>query len=100
MNIDGPTSALILSILGFMATLFLYKLGNDVKKHRRKKELLTVTTESTNYACNQAKDSKDKGYFKKLGCLLDLKIFFVDVHGCTLSLMETGTSLMEAFWLL
>ena len=41
MNIDGPTSALILSILGLMATLFLYKLGNDVKKHRRKKELLT-----------------------------------------------------------
>ena len=41
MNIDGPTSALILSILGFMAVLFLYKLGNDVKKHRRKKELLT-----------------------------------------------------------
>ena len=41
MNIDGPTSALILSILGFMATLFLYKLGNDVKKHRRKKEQLT-----------------------------------------------------------
>ena len=40
MNIDGPTSALILSILGLMATLFLYKLGNDVKKHRRKKELL------------------------------------------------------------
>ena len=41
MIIDGPTSALILSILGFMATLFLYKLGNDVKKHRRKKEQLT-----------------------------------------------------------
>ena len=41
MNIDGPTSALILSILGLIATLFLYKLGNDVKKHRRKKELLT-----------------------------------------------------------
>ena len=40
MNIDGPTSALILSILGLMATLFLYKLGNDVKKHRRKKEQL------------------------------------------------------------
>ncbi len=41
MNIDGPTSALILSILGLMATVFLYKLGNDVKKNRRKKELLT-----------------------------------------------------------
>lgn len=41
MNIDGPTSALILSILGLMVTLFLYKLGNDVKKHRRKKEHLT-----------------------------------------------------------
>ena len=41
MIIDGPTSALILSILGLMATLFLYKLGNDVKKHRRQKEQLT-----------------------------------------------------------
>ena len=40
MNIDGPTSALILSILGLMATLFLYKLGKEIKKHRRKKELL------------------------------------------------------------
>ena len=41
MSIDGPTSALILSILGFMATVFLYKLGNDVKKNRRQKEQLT-----------------------------------------------------------
>ena len=41
MIIDGPTSALILSILGFMATVFLYKLGNDVKKNRRQKEQLT-----------------------------------------------------------
>ena len=41
MNIDGPTTALILSILGFMVTLFLYKLGNDVKKNRREKEQLT-----------------------------------------------------------
>ena len=40
MIIDGPTSALILSILGLMATLFLCKLGNDVKKNRRKKEQL------------------------------------------------------------
>ena len=41
MSIDGPTSALILSILGLMAPLFLYKLGNDVKKNRRQKEQLT-----------------------------------------------------------
>lgn len=41
MRIDGSTIALILSILGLMAMLFLYKLGNDVRKHRRKKELLT-----------------------------------------------------------
>ena len=41
MNIDGPTTALILSILGFMVTLFLYELGNDVKKNRREKEQLT-----------------------------------------------------------
>ncbi len=40
MSIDGPTSALILSILGFMATVFLCKLGNDVKKNRREKEQL------------------------------------------------------------
>ncbi len=41
MNIDGLTSALILSILGLLATLFLYKLGNDVKKYRIKKQKLT-----------------------------------------------------------
>ena len=41
MNIDGPTSALILSILGLFVTLFLYKLGNDVKKHRIKKQKVT-----------------------------------------------------------
>ena len=41
MNIDGPTSALILSILGLLATLFLYKLGNDVRKIRIKKQRIT-----------------------------------------------------------
>ena len=41
MNIDGPTSALILSILGFMATLFLYKLGADIRKIRIKKQRIT-----------------------------------------------------------
>ena len=40
MNIEGPTSALILSILGLLATLFLYKLGNDVRKIRIKKQRL------------------------------------------------------------
>ena len=41
MNIEGPTSALILSILGLLATLFLYKLGNDVRKIRIKKQRIT-----------------------------------------------------------
>ncbi|MFW9620284.1 MAG: hypothetical protein ACMV0K_12490 [Sulfurospirillum sp.] len=41
MNIDGPTIALILSILGLLATLFLYKLGNDVRKIRIKKQRIT-----------------------------------------------------------
>jgi len=41
MNIDGPTIALILSILGLLATLFLYKLGNDVRKTRIKKQRIT-----------------------------------------------------------
>ena len=41
MNIDGPTSALILSILGLFAVLFLYKLGNDVRKIRIKKQRIT-----------------------------------------------------------
>ena len=41
MNIDGPMIALILSLLGLMATLFLYKLGNDVKNHHRRKQRLT-----------------------------------------------------------
>jgi len=41
MNIDGPTIALILSILGLLATLFLYKLGNDIRKIRIKKQRIT-----------------------------------------------------------
>lgn len=41
MNIEGPTSALILSILGLLATLFLYKLGNDIRKIRIKKQRIT-----------------------------------------------------------
>ena len=41
MSIDGPTIALILSILGLLATLFLYKLGNDVRKIRIKKQRIT-----------------------------------------------------------
>lgn len=32
MKIDGPIIALRLSILGLMASLFLTKLGDDVKK--------------------------------------------------------------------
>lgn len=41
MNIDGPTSALILSILGLFVTLFLYKLGADIRKIRIKKQRIT-----------------------------------------------------------
>ena len=41
MNIDGPTIALILSILGLFVTLFLYKLGSDIRKYRIKKQRLT-----------------------------------------------------------
>ncbi len=41
MSIDGPTSALILSILGLLATLFLYKLGADIRKIRIKKQRIT-----------------------------------------------------------
>ena len=41
MNIDGPTIALILSILGLLAVLFLYKLGSDIRKYRIKKQRLT-----------------------------------------------------------
>ena len=41
MSIDGPTIALILSILGLLATLFLYNLGNDVRKIRIKKQRIT-----------------------------------------------------------
>ena len=41
MNIDGPTSALILSILGLFAVLFLYKLGADIRKIRIKKQRIT-----------------------------------------------------------
>ncbi len=41
MSLDGPTIALILSILGLMATLFLTKLGNDVRKNRIKNQRLS-----------------------------------------------------------
>lgn len=37
----GETLALLLSILGLLATLFLYKLGTDVRKKRLKRERLT-----------------------------------------------------------
>lgn len=41
MKIDGPTIALILSILGLMVTLFLTKLGNDVRKNRIRNQRLS-----------------------------------------------------------
>lgn len=41
MNINGATTALILSILGLLATLFLYKLGNDVRKNSLKNKRFT-----------------------------------------------------------
>ena len=41
MSLDGPTITLILSILGLMATLFLAKLGNDVRKNRIKNQRLS-----------------------------------------------------------
>jgi len=41
MSLDGQTIALILSILGLMATLFLTKLGNDVRKNRIKNQRLS-----------------------------------------------------------
>ena len=37
----GQTIALILSILGLITALFLYKLGMDVRKIRIKKQRLT-----------------------------------------------------------
>ncbi len=37
----GDTLALVLSILGLLATLFLYKLGADVRKIRIKKQHMT-----------------------------------------------------------
>ena len=41
MSLSGPTIALMLSILGLMATLFLTKLGNDVRKNRIKNQRLS-----------------------------------------------------------
>lgn len=41
MTLDGQTIALILSILGLLATGFVYKLGIDVRKHHIKKQKLT-----------------------------------------------------------
>ena len=41
MQLEGQTIALILSILGLLATLFLYKLGADIQKTRIKKQRIT-----------------------------------------------------------
>lgn len=38
----GDTLALVLSILGLLATLFLYKLGSDVRRIRIKKQHMTI----------------------------------------------------------
>ena len=38
---SGETFALLLSILGLLATLFLYKLGADVRKNRLKKQRIS-----------------------------------------------------------
>lgn len=37
----GDTLALVLSILGLLTTLFLYKLGSDVRRIRIKKQHMT-----------------------------------------------------------
>lgn len=41
MTLDGQNIALILSILGLLATGVVYKLGIDVRKHHIKKQKLT-----------------------------------------------------------
>lgn len=41
MQLEGQTIALILSILGLLATLFLYKLGADIRKIRIQKQRIT-----------------------------------------------------------
>lgn len=41
MKIDGPTIALILSVLGLVASLFLTKLGDDVRKNRFKNQCIS-----------------------------------------------------------
>ncbi len=38
----GDTLALVLSILGLLATLFLYKLGSDIRRIRIKKQRMTL----------------------------------------------------------
>lgn len=46
----GDTLALVLSILGLLATLFLYKLGSDVRKKRIKKQYMTFKKRLVNAA--------------------------------------------------
>lgn len=41
MHLEGQTIALMLSILGLLAVLFLYTLGTDVRKIRIKKQRIT-----------------------------------------------------------
>jgi len=38
---SGETFVLLLSIVGLLATLFLYKLGTDVRKNHLKKQRIT-----------------------------------------------------------
>ena len=42
MTLDGQTIVLILSIIGLLATVFVSKLGTDVRKHHIKKQRLTL----------------------------------------------------------
>ena len=60
MKIDGPTIALILSILGLMATLFLTKLGNDVRKNRIKNQRLSYK-EKINLAVKKRWQTETEG---------------------------------------
>lgn len=61
LMIDGPTMVLIISILVFFASLFLYKLGMDIRTNRIRVKRKTrkdriVATLHKRWVCHNTKE--------------------------------------------
>lgn len=63
LTINGSTFVLIVSILGFMFSMFLYKLGTDIKANKRKEKQQTrkecfLTALKKRWICPKNKEEK------------------------------------------